>query len=147
MNKVTTDCREAARVCWENLEGWVRQRVQGYIQDLLEEEVTELLGRAKSRRRQAVDASPGYRNGYGKPRKLTLGGGTITVRRPRVRQLEERFESRILPLFARRTPAVNPPAAGCRSYTCTAWPRATSTWPCAACWARTPRCRQRRWPD
>ncbi len=85
----------------------MRQQVQGYIQDLLEEEVTELLGRAKSQRRQAVDASAGYRNGYGKPRKLTLGGGTITVRRPRVRQLEERFESCILPLFARRTPAVN----------------------------------------
>jgi transposase-like protein len=29
--------------------------------------------------------------------------GTITVRRPRVRGLEERFESRILPLFQRRT--------------------------------------------
>ncbi len=107
MKKGTTDRREAARVCWENLEGWVRQQVQGYIQDLLEEEVTELLGRAKSQRRQAVDVSAGYRNGYGKPRKLTLGGGTITVRRPRVRQLEERFESCILPLFARRTPAVN----------------------------------------
>jgi len=107
MKKATTDGREAARVCWESLEEWTRQRVQGYIQDLLEEEVTELLGRAKSQRRQAVDAGPGYRNGYGKPRKLTLGGGTITVRRPRVRQLEERFESRILPLFARRTPAVN----------------------------------------
>ena len=107
MKKATTDRREAVRVCWESLEEWTRQRVQGYIQDLLEEEVTELLGRAKSQRRQAVDASAGYRNGYGKPRKLTLGGGTITVRRPRVRHLEERFESRILPLFARRTPAVN----------------------------------------
>ena len=32
--------------------------------------------------------------------------GTITLRRPRVRGLEERFESRILPLFARRTKEV-----------------------------------------
>jgi putative transposase len=32
--------------------------------------------------------------------------GTVTVRRPRVRGLEERFESRILPLFVRRTAAV-----------------------------------------
>jgi len=33
--------------------------------------------------------------------------GTLTVRRPRVRGLEERFESRVLPLFARRTAAVD----------------------------------------
>jgi len=45
----------------------------------LEEEVTELLGRTKSARREAVDATPGYRNGYGKPRRLTLTSGTITV--------------------------------------------------------------------
>jgi len=32
--------------------------------------------------------------------------GTITVRRPRVRDLEERFVSRLLPLFQRRTPEV-----------------------------------------
>ncbi len=32
--------------------------------------------------------------------------GTIVVRRPRVRDLEERFESRILPLFKRRTEEV-----------------------------------------
>jgi len=34
---------------------------------------------------------------------VSLTSGTITVRRPRVRDLEERFESRILPLFLRRT--------------------------------------------
>ncbi|MFH1109101.1 MAG: transposase, partial [Planctomycetota bacterium] len=107
MKKSNTGRTESARVCWESLEGWVRERVQGYVQDLLQEEVTELLGRGKSRRRPAVDALPGSRNGLGKPRKLTLGCGTITVRRPRVRALEERFESRILPLFARRTPAVD----------------------------------------
>lgn len=98
---------ESATVCWENLEDLVRLQVQGYIQDLLEAEVAELLGRAKSQRRAAVDSNPGYRNGYGKPRRLTLGSGTIAVRRPRVRGLEKRFESRILPLFARRTRAVN----------------------------------------
>jgi transposase-like protein len=32
-----------------------------------------------------------------------MTAGTITVRRPRVRNLEMRFESRILPLFVRRT--------------------------------------------
>jgi transposase-like protein len=33
---------------------------------------------------------------------VTLSAGTISVRRPRVRGLEERFESRLLPLFKRR---------------------------------------------
>jgi putative transposase len=46
------------------------------------------------------------RNGYGKPRRLSLTSGTITVRRPRVRGLGERFVSRVLPLFKRRTPEV-----------------------------------------
>ena len=92
-----------SRVCFEQLEDWVREKIQVWVQELLEEEVTELLGRCKSERRGAVDAPTGYRNGYGKPRRLTMSNGTITVRRPRVRDLEERFESRVLPLFAKRT--------------------------------------------
>jgi transposase-like protein len=34
---------------------------------------------------------------------MALTAGTITVRRPRMRNLAERFESRVLPLFKRRT--------------------------------------------
>jgi transposase-like protein len=93
-------------IVFEELEGWVRGRIQTWIQDLLEEEVTEFLGRGRSQRRATVDAEPGYRHGYGKLRKLALSHGTITVRRPRVRDLEERFESRIVPLFARRSKEV-----------------------------------------
>jgi putative transposase len=88
---------------WERLEGFVREQVQRFIQALLEEEITALLGRTKSVRRTAVDVPKGLRNGYGKPRQLTLTAGTITVRRPRVRGLGERFVSRVLPLFKRRT--------------------------------------------
>ena len=91
---------------WEALESFVRQKAQELIQEILEEEVTELLGRRKSERRAAVDAPAGYRNGHGKPRHLVTSMGTVTVRRPRVRGLEERFESRVLPLFARRTKEV-----------------------------------------
>jgi len=67
----------------------------------------ELLGREKSERRSDVDAPRECRNGHGKPRNLTLSGGTVTVRRPRVRSVEERFESRVLPLFERRRKGVN----------------------------------------
>ena len=107
MRKQTTTGSQTSRVVWDNLEEWVRRKVQEFIQSLLEEEITELLGRKKSERRKAVDSPPVYRNGHGKVRKLTLGCGTVTVYRPRVRGLEERFESRILPLFARRTKGVS----------------------------------------
>lgn len=91
---------------WERLDEWLRQAVQVLIQQALEEEVTDLLGRRRYERREAVDGTPGSRNGYGKPRRLGLLSGTIEVRRPRVRGLEERFESAILPLFMRQTHAV-----------------------------------------
>ena len=97
---------ESTMPLWEGLEGVVREKATEFIQQILEEEVTELLGREKSERKAAVDAAPGYRNGYGKARRLSMSSGTITVRRPRVRGLEERFESRVLPLFARRTKEV-----------------------------------------
>lgn len=95
--------QNASAIIFSELESWVRSQVQLFIQNLLEEEVTQLLGRSKSERRDEVDAPAGYRNGFAKERKLSLSCGTITVRRPRVRNLEERFESRILPLFVRHT--------------------------------------------
>ena len=88
------------------MEDWARGKIQDWLQLLLESEVTELLGREKSERREAVDAGAAYRNGYGKRRRLSMMSGTITVRRPRVRGLEGRFESRILPAFKRRTEQV-----------------------------------------
>ena len=97
----------ASSATWETLETFARMRVQEFIQQLLDDEVTELLGRPKSARRGAVDAPAGVRNGHGKPRRLSLMNGTVTVRRARVRDLEERFVSRLLPLFQRRTPEVS----------------------------------------
>ena len=86
---------------WEVLEGWVRERAQALIQGILEEEVTELLGRRKSERKRAVDAAAGYRNGYGDPlgslrrtrqamlqdRRLYLFAHSVRVRSPRSRKL------------------------------------------------------------
>ena len=88
---------------WETLEDWTRSSIQELMQRLLEEEGTELLGRTRYQRRSVTDGGSGSRNGHGKPRRLSLMSGTIEVKRPRVRDLEERFESRILPLFLRRT--------------------------------------------
>jgi len=89
---------------WDELEEWTRGRIQEWMQQLLVEEVTEFLGRRKYQRRGEV--MQGYRNGYGKPRQLTMRSGTGTLRRPRVRDLEERFESQLLPLFTRCTQEV-----------------------------------------
>jgi putative transposase len=107
MAKQTTPSKESSSIIWNNLEEMVRIKVREFIQGLLEAEIEELLGRQKSERRKAVDSLQAYRNGYGKGRKLTLGCGTISIKRPRVRGLEKRFESRVLPLFARRAQEVN----------------------------------------
>lgn len=106
MQQQTTTDQLPSSVCFDSLEVHIRQVAQKWVQRILEEEVTEHLGRLKSQRRSQVDAEPGYRNGYGKPRQLALSHGTITVRRPRVRGLSERFESRILPLFKRHSQEV-----------------------------------------
>ena len=48
---------------WETLEGMAREKAQEFIQQIMEEEVTELLGREMSERRSAADSAVGYRNG------------------------------------------------------------------------------------
>ncbi|MGH7289310.1 MAG: IS256 family transposase [Myxococcota bacterium] len=106
MKKVTPIEEGPSRVVWEELEKRVREHAQEWIQRLLEEEVESFLGRRKSERRACVDGRAGYRNGHGKPRRLSMMSGTITVRRPRVRATEDPFESRVLPLFVRRTESV-----------------------------------------
>ena len=107
MSKESIESRSESRPEWEHLEEWVRGQVQRLIQDLLEQEVTEFLGRARSVRRADSDSDTGYRNEYAPPRKLTLSSGTIHLRRPWVRDTEERFESRLLSLFVHRTRKVS----------------------------------------
>jgi len=107
MIKQSTEGSCGSRGIWESLEEIARERIQQFVQALLEEEVTLLVGRSKSERRPIVEEGPPvYRNGYGKPRRLSMSAGTVVVRRPRVRGLEGRFESRVLPLFKRRTEQV-----------------------------------------
>jgi putative transposase len=106
MRKGITERVKPSRATYEVLEVMVRQKAQEYIQDILEEEVAEFLGRKKSERQKMVDGRVGYRNGHGKPKKFSVMNGTITVRRPRVRGTEERFESKIIPFFKRRSKEV-----------------------------------------
>ncbi len=106
MKKSIIESRKGSSATYETLEEMVRQKAQEYIQEILEDEVERFLGRRKSERIAAVDGPVGYRNGYGKPKKMSLMNGTITVRRPRVRGTEEEFESKIIPFFKRRSKEV-----------------------------------------
>ena len=80
----------------------------------------EFLGCGKSQRQAQIapTRAAGYRNVYGKARRVALTAGTITVRRPRIRNLAERFESRVLPVFKRRTAELGTLTC-CRSVICT----------------------------
>jgi transposase-like protein len=97
---------EAKAIFYEELEEYARGKIRGHLQDLLEQEVSEWLGRKKSERKAHPLEQPGYRNGYGKARRFAMSVGTIEIRRPRVRNLDERFESRVLPMFKRQSEAV-----------------------------------------
>lgn len=97
---------ESKGIFYEDLEEYARGKIRAHLQDLLEQEVTEWLGREKSERKQSPLEQPGYRNGYGKKRRFTMSLGTMEIRRPRVRDLGERFKSRVLPMFKRQTKQV-----------------------------------------
>lgn len=106
MKKSITESKNGSSARYEVLEAMIREKAQEYIQEILEDEVERFLGRGKSERISAIDGTVGYRNGHGKPKKMSLMNGTVTVRRPRMRNTEERFESKIIPFFKRRSKEV-----------------------------------------
>jgi transposase-like protein len=77
----------------------------------LEVEVADYVARS-GEARDARGHAEVVRNGHGRPRKVTLGAGTIDVRAPRVddRRVvdgeKQTFRSRILPPYVRRSPKV-----------------------------------------
>ena len=63
------------------------------LQQALEDEVTEFLGRARYER---AGEAVSHRNGY-EPRKVRTTSGTVELERPRVRDVSRLgFESRVL---------------------------------------------------
>ena len=97
---------ETKEIFYGELEQFAREKIRGHLQDLLEQEVSEWLGREKSERKMNAVEQPGYRNGDGRPRRLTMSLGTLEIQRPRVRDLSERFKSKVLPMFKRQTQEV-----------------------------------------
>jgi len=86
-----------------DLDGIAREGARRLLVSMLEAEVTEFLGRQWHERAAEFR---GYRNGYGKPRQVTLGAGTVPVRAPRVRDIVEPFASQVLPAYQRQSRAV-----------------------------------------
>lgn len=80
------------------LEELAREGARQMLERALAAEVDEFLGRQRYERRML--AEHGYRNGYGRPRKVAIGTWPVEVRAPRVRDLPEDaapFQSSILP--------------------------------------------------
>jgi transposase-like protein len=78
------------------------------LKEVLEAEVEEFLGRKRYERVSPDSGAAergfrGYRNGYGKERRVTVGSGTLPIRAPRVRETSEPFESRVLSSYQRRS--------------------------------------------
>ena len=57
MENENTELPEKSGVVWENLQESVLGKVRDFIQDVMEAEVTELLGRRKSERRRYADGA------------------------------------------------------------------------------------------
>lgn len=97
---------EASTASDDTRKQWVRGTIQGQVQQILEEDVTTPLGDVREEHRGTValvDLPAGSGNGHGKPNLCSVMSGTSTVLRPRMRNLAERFESKVLPLFTRPT--------------------------------------------
>ena len=106
MREKHSEGNESKEILYDELEAFARARIREHLQDLLEQEVIEWLGREKSERKRNILEQPGYRNGYGKTKRFTMSLGTIEVRRPRVRGLGERFESGRVAMFKRQSQQV-----------------------------------------
>jgi transposase-like protein len=98
---------EALEVFELALDELARQGAQRMIAAALEAEVEAYLARHEGQRDERGHALV-VRNGRARPRKVTVGSGTIEIEAPRVndRREGERFTSRILPPYMRRSPKV-----------------------------------------
>lgn len=87
----------------ESLDEIARQGALKLLSVILEQEVVDFLGRGRYERTGEFN---GYRNGYGKRRKVAIGSGTMELRAPRVRDTLEPFDSQILRKYQRQSDGV-----------------------------------------
>src|SRR5947208_8033923 len=111
-----TDGRDlfAGEAWFDPIEAGVRDRVRGFIEELLEEELTAALGRCRHER--AAAEPNGYRNGT-RERRLLGSFGPVQISVPRARMAAEgggtqEWRSAALPRYARMTRQVEALIAG-----------------------------------
>ena len=75
MDKGATEEPVTSVPVWDELEEWTRGRLREWMQQVLVDEVTEFLRRPKYQRR--VVEMQEYRNGDGKPKRLTMKIGSV----------------------------------------------------------------------
>ena len=102
---ITKDGQGTNHEVQQTLDELARQGAHRMIAEALELEVEEYVSRLRHLRDEQSHALV-VRNGKGRQRTLTLGVGPIALRAPRVhdRRAGERFSSRILPPYMRRSP-------------------------------------------
>jgi transposase-like protein len=72
-----------------------KRGMEKLLQESVEGEVTDFLGRAWYEHRPEKASKAGYRNGY-YDRQVSTAEGPLRIRQPRVRETDEPFESKIL---------------------------------------------------
>ena len=83
----------------------VTKAVQRVLQEALEQELTDHLGRDHYQRRGVEEPHRGYRNGY-EPKRVKTAEGEVQVKVPQIRESLEPFNSRILPQAKGLTPSL-----------------------------------------
>ena len=104
----------AGEAWFDPIERGIRDRVRGFIQELLEQELTTALGRGRHER--ALGEPKGYRNGT-RERQLLGSFGPVEISVPRARMAQadggtREWSSPSLPRYARMTRQVEALIAG-----------------------------------
>jgi putative transposase len=73
----------------------VRLGIERLVQELVEQEVTDYLGREHYQRRQPEQEHRGYRNGY-EPGRIRTAEGEVVVQVPQVRDAPETYHSELM---------------------------------------------------
>jgi len=101
---------------FDPIETAIRDRVRGFIEDLVSAELDEALGRTRYERPETADGIAGYRHGRRERRLLgSFGPVTITVPRARLHRsdgTQQEWHSAVLPRYARMTKQVEALIAG-----------------------------------
>jgi transposase-like protein len=109
MREYTTECLEETKsTCLGSLDEIAREGARRMLAVALQAEVEEYLQCAKEARDDQGHALV-VRNGRARERRVSLSVGELKVRAPRVddRRPGERFSSRILPPYMRRSPRID----------------------------------------